>query len=250
MSAIVSYRLLNQFEALFSSKYEHRNSTHGDRLALELYEDLYVRARARNGASDFVTRVDAVQSVVNPRNSNYGSAARRGDGTLGELMHGAAVVSEPGFVIKRGSTVISEIGVEVKILAKAMIKQLDRVVGDLVKQVAEFQVKGGSKPPISVGLVGVNHSKEFLSYEGSSTYLADGTRQPNGKTYARPCDEASRAKHELLAKAKPAFFEFLILEFEATNMQPYSFRWVDPKKTHDEYNALLSRLAYEYEARF
>lgn len=31
-----------------------------------------------------------------------------------------------------------EIGVEVKILAKAMIKQIDRVTGDLTKQVGQY----------------------------------------------------------------------------------------------------------------
>jgi hypothetical protein len=242
--------LLQRFQALFSTKYEHRNSTHGDRLALELYEDLYARARSRSSLSKFVIRVDAAESVVNPRNKNYGRAARRGDGTLGELMHGAAVFSEPGFVVKRGTTVITEIGIEVKILCKAMIKQLDRVVGDLTKQVAQFEIKGGSKQPISVGIVGVNHSTSFLSYEGSNTFLADGKRQPNGKIYARPIDEAARAKRDLEMLAKPSFFEFLILEFEATNIPPYPFKWVNPTQVTDSYNALLSRLAYEYEAKF
>ena len=165
-------------------------------------------------------------------------------------MHGANVVFEEGYVIKRGSTVITEIGVEVKILAKAMIKQLDRVVGDLTKQVAEFQTKGGSKQPITLGIVGVNRSPSFLSYEGSLSFLADGMRQPNGKTYARPSDEASRAIQELQRLAKPHFFELLILEFGATNIDPYPFKWVDRTRTIDEYNALLSRLAFEYEARF
>jgi hypothetical protein len=165
-------------------------------------------------------------------------------------MHGAAVFSEPGFVVKRGTTVITEIGVEVKILCKAMIKQLDRVVGDLTKQVAQFETKGGSKQPIAVGIVGVNHSISFLSYEGSNTFLANGERQPNGKSYARPVDEAPRAEQDLNILAKPAFFEFLILEFEATNMQPHPFSWVNPTQTINSYNALLSRLAYEYEARF
>ena len=246
----MSYRLLDRFAALFSTKYVHRNSTQGDRLALELYEDLYARAHARSPHSKFVERVDLAESVANPRNKNYGKVARRGDGTLGELMHGAKVIAEEGYVVKRGTTVITEIGVEVKILAKAMIKQLDRVIGDLAKQVVAFQTKGGSKQPITIGIVGVNRSPSFLGYEGTITYLADGTRQPNGKIYARPSDEATRAILDLQRLAKPNFFEFLILEFMATNMEPYPFRWVDEAKTIDEYNALLSRLAFEYEARF
>ena len=165
-------------------------------------------------------------------------------------MHGRSVVSEPGFVIKRGTTIITEIGTEVKILAKAMIKQLDRVVNDLGKQVLAFNTRGGSKPPIAVAFVGVNHSTKFLSFESTSTYLADGTRQPNGKTYARPCDEAERAKADLNELARPLYFEFLILEFKATNMPPYPFEWVAPETVLDDYNALLTRVAYEYEARF
>jgi hypothetical protein len=244
-----SYRLLNQFEALFSSKYVHRNATQGDRLSLEFYEDLYQRANERSRSSRFVARVNADECVVNPKNKNYGKRARRGDGTLGELMHGKPVVSEPGFVIKRGTTVITEIGVEVKILAKAMIKQLDRVVTDLGKQAREFETRG-HKPPITVALVGVNHSTTFLSYEGSTTYLANGMRQPNGKTYARPCDEAERAKADLNEYAQPHYSEFLILEFKATNIPAYPFEWVNKAKVMDDYNAMLSRVAHEYEARF
>ena len=209
-----------------------------------------MRAKSRAESSKFVARVNTAESVVNPRNTNYGRIARRGDGTLGELLHGAPVFSEPGFVIQRGTTVITEIGVEVKILCKAMVKQLDRVVGDLTKQVIQFETKGGSKPPISVGIVGVNHSSRFLSYEGANTFLADGTKQPNGKVYARPIDEASRAKQDLDILARPHFFEFLVLEFDATNMPPYPFKWVNTTRVTDSYNALLSRLAYEYEARF
>lgn len=250
MSGQNPYRLLRNFQELFSAKYEHRNSTHGDRLALELYEDLYVRDQERGRALKFVSRVESAECVVNPRNKNYGRSARRGDGTFGELMHGAPVVAEPGFAVKRGTTVITEIGVEVKSLAKAMIKQLDRVVGDLCKRVEQFKTKGGSKPPIAIGIVGVNHSPSFLSYEGAVSFLADGTRQPNGKIYARPSDEASRATHDLQSLAAPAFFEFLILEFIATNVPPYPFQWVNLRKTFDDYNALLTRLANEYEARF
>ncbi len=249
--AATGYRLLTAFENLFSGTiYRHRSSTQGDRLALELYEDLYVRANQRSATSKFVVGVDVATRVVNPRNLNYGTTARRADGTLGEIMHGALAVSEPGFVVQRGTTVITEIGVEVKILTKAMIKQIDRVCGDLTKQVAHFGEKGGSKPPIPVAIVGVNHSTAFLGYEGQRTTLADGTRQPDGMVHASPAVEASRAKADLNSKARPHYFQFLLLEFEATNMPPYPFKWVNAAKTNADYNALLSKLAYEYEARF
>jgi hypothetical protein len=250
-SAVPVYRLLTEFETLFRGKiYRHRSSTQGDRLALELYEDLYVRSKQRSATSKFVAGVDVATRVVNPRNLNYGTTARRADGTLGEILHGAIAVTEPGFIVQRGTTVITEIGIEVKILTKAMIKQIDRVCGDLTKQVTHFGQKGGSKPPIPVAIVGVNHSKAFLGYEGSRTTLADGTRQPDGTIHASPAAEATRAKADLDTIARPHYFQFLLLEFEATNMPPYPFKWVNASKTAADYNALLSKLAYEYEARF
>lgn len=250
-SSAADYRLISAFEKLFlGGIYRHRSSTQGDRLALELYEDLYIRAQQRSAASKFVIGVDDATRVVNPRNLNYGTTARRADGTLGEILHGALAVSEPGFIVQRGTTVITEIGIEVKILTKAMIKQIDRVCGDLTKQVTHFGEKGGSKSPISVAIVGVNHSTAFLGYEGSRTTLADGTRQPDGTIHASPAVEAARAKADLNTKARPHYFQFLLLEFEATNMPPYPFKWVNGTKTLADYNALLSKLAYEYEARF
>jgi hypothetical protein len=251
VSNVPAYRLLAEFEKLFlGGIYRHRSSTQGDRLALELYEDLYVRAHQRSPLSKFVKGVDAATRVVNPRNLNYGTTARRADGTLGEILHGAPAVAEPGFVVQRGTTVITEVGIEVKILTKAMVKQIDRVCGDLTKQVSHFGEKGGSKPPIPIAIVGVNHSSAFLGYEGARTTLADGTRQPDGTVHASPLIEAGRARADLNTKARPHYFQFLLLDFEATNMPPYPFRWVDKAKTTSDYNALLSKVAYEYEARF
>jgi hypothetical protein len=85
-----------------------------------------------------------------------GIARRRGDGTFGELVPSATPVREPELVVNRGPVATIEIGVETKILAKAMIKQIDRVIGDLVRQTEEFKKRGGT--PICVGLVGC----EFL----------------------------------------------------------------------------------------
>ena len=59
------------------------------------------------------------------------SAARRGDATFGEIIPGETPVVEPAIRLTRGPIATVEIGVEVKILAKAMIKQIDRVINDL-----------------------------------------------------------------------------------------------------------------------
>jgi hypothetical protein len=151
------YRLLTAFESLFAGKiYRHRDPTQGDRVALELYEDLYTRARSRSTQAKYVIGVDNATRVANPKNKTYGKIARRGDGTLGEILHGSVAIRANGFVVQRGPTVITEIGAEVKILAKAMTKQIDRVCGDLEKQVVAFNRHSGARPPISVAIVGVS----------------------------------------------------------------------------------------------
>lgn len=78
-----------------------------------------------------------------------GINARRADGTFGERNPSVAVMDEPGYVVARSHLATIEVGVEVKILMKAMIKQIDRVIGDMKKQVEEFRHGGGN--PISVG---------------------------------------------------------------------------------------------------
>src|SRR5688572_31334212 len=49
-------------------------------------------------------------------------------------------------------------------LAKAMIKQIDRVIGDLQRQILMFRKRGGN--PICIGFVGINWSDAYTSYEG------------------------------------------------------------------------------------
>jgi hypothetical protein len=55
------------------------------------------------------------------QNKRKGIEARRGDGTFGELILGERAVVDPGYKVARGPVANVEIGVEVKILAKAMI---------------------------------------------------------------------------------------------------------------------------------
>src|ERR1700688_2840459 len=145
----MSYRLLDAFRATFEGRiYRHRVSTHGDREALYLYEDLYTL----NKSQKLRHYVDVHQSVVNGKNSREGIKARRGDGTFGEAVPRAKLEKLPGFSVSGGPVATIEIGTEVKILAKAMIKQIDRVINDLRSQVDHFRHGGGN--PISVGIVG------------------------------------------------------------------------------------------------
>ena len=123
-----------------------------------------------------------------------------------------------------------------------MIKQIDRVIGDLIRQTEEFKRKGGH--PICVGIVGVNFAPQYTSYEGDRTFPTEG------KKYKHPIQEANDAISRLLQRAAPSFDEFLILKFEASNTPPHPFFWKDEKQTLLEYSALLTRLSREYDRRF
>ena len=68
-----------------------------------------------------------------------GKPGRRGDGTFGELVPAAVALTEKGMLVARGPITTIEIGAETKILAKAMIKQIDRVINDLVKSGQSIQ---------------------------------------------------------------------------------------------------------------
>lgn len=233
------YLLLNRFRSLFEGvRYRHRDSTLGDSVALYLPEDLYALHRS----SKLVARIEAGERVVNVRNTVRGINARRGDGTFGELIPHSNAVEVPGFAVHRGQTAAIEIGTEVKILAKAMIKQIDRVIGDLTKQVAQFRVAGGT--PICVGIVGVNHADHYTSYERDRLWLTDG------RVYKHPTQEAAEAEKRLLARASRAFDEFIVLRYRSPNEEPFLFEWVNEEQTNLDYGAALTRILRGYEVRF
>jgi hypothetical protein len=96
---------------------------------------------------------------LNTKNTRVGVKARRGDGTFGECVPNARTVTDAGFQVARGPIATIEIGVEVKIVAQAMGKQMDRVVNDLAKQVEHFKVKEGH--PICVAVVGINQADRY-----------------------------------------------------------------------------------------
>jgi len=95
---------------------------------MHLYEDLVAIDRSPKLIEAAVHRKDRVLNVQNQRR---GVAARRGDGTFGEIIPGESAITDPGYLVARGAIATVEIGIEVKILAKAMIKQIDRVINDL-----------------------------------------------------------------------------------------------------------------------
>jgi hypothetical protein len=188
------FALLQTFRQLFEgTQYKDRDSSLGDLVASHLYEDLL----ALDKSSSLVRRVQMHERVVNLANKAIGRPSRRGDGTFGELVPTAIAVTESGLLVARGETANIEIGAETKILAKAMIKQIDRVIGDLTRQVEEFRGTGGH--PICVGIVGVNHAPNYTSYEGSREWPTDG------KKHKHPAQEALEAESRLSNRAAPAF---------------------------------------------
>lgn len=233
------YRLLDAFEGIFSGvKYRHRDSSNGDWIAVHLTEDLF----DLNRSMKFVARVSAGLSVQNLANKRRGIVSRRGDGTLGEIIPGVSATVDPTFNVRRGAIATIEIGAEVKILHKAMIKQIDRVISDLCKQVQQFKAHGSR--PISVAVVGINHASYTVGYEGERPYKTGPGVGPH------PIAEAVEAERRLLLHAKPAFDEFIVLRYSATNEPPYPFCWIDKKSTELDYAAALARISSEYERRF
>jgi len=237
---VTDHRLLTEFRKLFEgTKYEHRRSNLGDFVAMHLYEDLV----SVNKSARYVLSVENMSRVLNVQNRRKGIEARRGDGTFGELIVGEEPRVDPGYKVARGPVATVEIGVEVKVLAKAMIKQIDRVKSDLANQVLNFRVRAGSSRPICVGVVGINYADVVTSYEGDRSYRTDG-----GK-YKHPIQEAEQARIRLAGVA-PQYDEILILKYRAQNEPPYPFEWVNEKETRLIYGAALIRISNEYQNRF
>jgi len=206
---------------------------------MHLYEDLV----EVNKSEKYLISVSSMSRVLNAQNKRKGIQARRGDGTFGELIPGETPRVDPGYRVARGPVATVEIGVEVKILAKAMIKQIDRVKSDLAHQVQHFRHRAGSLRPICVGIVGINYAAITTSYEGDRRYRTDGG------VYKHPIQEAEQARSRLAA-VEEDYDEFLILRYKATNEDPYPFEWVNQRETQLEYGAALTRISNEYQRRF
>jgi hypothetical protein len=236
---VLQFKLLQQLERTFTNgPYIHRNSNLGNRIADYLYEDLYDLGES----AKYRDRVDSRQRVLNPKNQSPGINARRGDGSFGTLIPGTRAITLPEFAVARGPTAEIELGAEVKILAKAMIKQIDRVLNDLRSQATHLRAK--SPQALTVGIAAVNFADQYVSYEGLRTYPTDGV---GGNPH--PAQEGPKAELRLLAM-NDSFDEFLQIGFKATNAPPFHFELVAEDKLRDRYASILVRLSREYDRRF
>jgi hypothetical protein len=236
-----SLRLLSAFSALFDGKqYRHRSSKLGDQVSVELYEDLYALGRS----AKLVASVDARKSGVGPANKTVTLAAmRRGDGTFGALVDPSTARAFPGYQVARGAIATIDAGTEMKVLNKAMIKQIDRVVNDLEKQVRQWQRI--SSDVVSLAVVGINHAAHTTGYEDDRAFPTDG------KKHKHPIQEAPTAEQRIRARVvEPRIYdEVLILRYRATNVPPYPFEWVDRAESEQAYRAALIRLSDLIERR-
>jgi hypothetical protein len=235
------YRLLTEFQRLFEGKvYKHRDSSQGDFVAMHLYEDLISINRSSKLVDAVISRKDRVLSVQNKRR---GVSARRGDGAFGEIIPGEVAITDAGYLVARGPIATVEIGIEVKVLAKAMIKQIDRVINDLRNQVVQFKRGGGQ--PICVAVVGINAAEHTVGFEGDRPFPTTGRGG-----FPHPVQEAQEAERRLRDQAASAFDEFIVLRFKATNEPPYPFEWVNYNETRLDYAAALTRISGRYQQRF
>lgn len=240
----MSSRMLAAFEGIFAGKiYRHRANNQGDQLATELYEDLYAIGRSQK----FVTHIDAIRRGISLANVRAGISARRGDGTLGEFIPGQPTITVPGYNVRRGPVATLDIGIEVKILNKAMIKQINDRIAGLQKQ-ADYFVTGrdgrARGNPITIAIIGVNYADYTVGYEGDREYKTDGRK------HAHPAQEAPIVEERIHHEVVPRYDETIILRYKATNEEPFPFSWVDEQATIRNYGASLVRLSAEYEQRF
>src|SRR5260221_628725 len=113
MATPSDFHLLRTFRSLFEgTQYKHRDSSLGDLVASQLYEDLVALGKSEK----LTRRVQAHERVVNLANKAIGRLSRRGDGTFGELVPTAIAITESGLLVERGEGANFGIRAEKKIL--------------------------------------------------------------------------------------------------------------------------------------
>lgn len=229
------FQLLDAFRLTFAGKvYKHRNSTIGNKIGRQLFEDLL--DHAVSAAYNF--DVGNGRAVVNSGGSIHTPRQiRRNDSVYGCPPAGAELRPlQAGFRISEGPVAEPRIGCEVKILAKSQQKQIDRVLSDLENFVR--RMKELSENCLNLAIVGVNHEAEYEGHEGERTFR-----------HRLRMDEP-RVVEDKLQILLGKYDELLVLRFKATNQPPYPFRWLSERKVNLDYGAVLTRLGEAYQRRF
>jgi hypothetical protein len=186
-----------------------------------------------------VERCAAQDEIVTLAGEIYGRRrVRRNDSFSGRPPAAEVdIVRLQGFQVSEGVIAEPHIGCEVKIIAKAQQKQIDRVINDL--RGFATRMKALHTRCINVAIAGVNHESEYVSYEGERSYRHPLRANEPKLTEAR------------LRELEGDFDEILILPFRATNEAPdFPFRWVNEAKTRRDYGAVITRIGSLYDERF
>ena len=235
----MKYRLLHSFQEIFSgTPYRHRNSQLTDCVALDYFED-YRRTTNRPAIQE---RLDSGSSVVGSRPPLTGGMNHGGLRYIGEKTPGINPTRMPERSVMTGRTANVEIVFEIKILAKSMNKQVNRVINDFGNRQAKL--KKAYPDVIFIGAVGVNFASAYVSYEGARTY------HTNGKERRHPSQEATSVKNKLLDGLSDVLDELLIICFTAENVSPYNFDFLGLDRTEEELAGIIARTARDHEKRF
>lgn len=228
-----NFRLLETFRKAFAGRiYKHRDSTVGNKIARELFEDILAHGVSTKYGSDVNQNIVA----VNRGGLVHGRVIRRNDSVFGKLPAAAKSVSIQGFAVPEGPIADARIGCEVKIVAKAQLKQIDRVISDLDNFL--LRVQQISQTCINVAVVGVNHEPEYMGYEGRRRFKGRLSKGETATVISR------------LSQLTGRYDELLILSFKATNQRPFLFTWLNTQKVDLDYGAALTRIGQTYDQRF
>ena len=230
------FRLLETFRRTFAeTRYIHRNSTLGNKIGRELFEDLLkheVSVRYKEHVGQRSGVVNSGGKIVTPR------AIRRNDSIFGKPPAGVTLdEADRRFFVAEGPVAEPRIGCEVKIIAKSLQKQIDRVINDLDGFV--LRMKSLRQDCINVAVVGVNHESDYEGHEGERRFKHKLKNR-------EPLNGMAKLREELLGR----YDELLVFPFRASNQPPYPFAWLDRRQVDLDYGAALTRVGELYERRF
>jgi hypothetical protein len=163
--------------------------------------------------------------------------ARSGDHTGRDCNHRSGVPRCPRPI----ATV--EIGIEVKALAKAMIKQIDRVISDFVTK--SFSSNAAAAIRFALPSSELTTRRAQWATKESAGFLQQESRASCIPARKRPKPSAGSSP-----RPHRISMSFLVLRFTATNKPPFPFDWLDYNDTRLDYAAALSRISARYQQRF